>query len=56
MSFAADPKKDPTNHLGETWPKFTGIDGEIIVFGNATGPSASYTAPVSIEDHYSGPC
>ncbi|KAK5659085.1 hypothetical protein OQA88_1174 [Cercophora sp. LCS_1] len=56
VSFAANPSADPRNHVGQVWPKFTGTDGDIIVFGNATVPSASYAAPVAIADKYSGAC
>ena len=56
VSFAANPSADPRNNLGQTWPKFTGPSGQIVVFGNATGPGASYIAPVAVADKYSGPC
>lgn len=56
VSFAADPSVDPRNHLGQAWPKYTATDGQIMVLGNATGPSASYVAPVAVADKYSGSC
>jgi carboxylesterase type B len=56
VSFAANPTADPRDHLGQPWPKYTATNRQIVVFGNATGPSASYVAPVEIADNYSGPC
>lgn len=65
VSFASNPSVDPWNSiLNQTWPQFvSGTDGQIMVFGNATGPGpggpsgpASYVAPVAVADQYSGPC
>ncbi|KAK4150340.1 acetylcholinesterase [Chaetomidium leptoderma] len=56
VSFAANPSAGPRDHNGQTWPKYTESSRQIVVFGNATGPSASYVAPVAIADKYGGPC
>ena len=56
VSFAANSSADPRDHRGLTWPKYTPATGQMINFGNATGPSASYVAPVSVADRYSGAC
>ncbi|KAK4463169.1 hypothetical protein QBC42DRAFT_250710, partial [Cladorrhinum samala] len=56
VSFAANPTADPRNSLGQVWPQYKGPNGLIMDFGNATGPGASYVAPVSVADRYSGPC
>jgi len=56
VSFAAHPSINPRDNHGLIWPKYTANNGQIVVFGNATGPSASYIAPVAIADFYSGPC
>jgi hypothetical protein len=56
VSFAANTSADPRDHLGQAWPKYIAESRQVVVFGNATGPSASYVAPVEIMDKYSGPC
>ncbi|KAM7186424.1 acetylcholinesterase [Rhypophila sp. PSN 637] len=58
VSFASSPSADPQNAaLDQTWPLFTaGQEGQIMVFGNATGLGPSYIASVAIADRYSGPC
>ena len=56
VSFASNPDVNPSNHLGQVWPKYTAPNGDIFVFGNATGPSHSYVANVALADKYSGPC
>ncbi|KAM7191212.1 acetylcholinesterase [Naviculisporaceae sp. PSN 640] len=58
VSFASNPSADPRGKfLGQTWPQFkSGPDGKVMVFGNATGESPSYIAPVSTADKYSGAC
>lgn len=56
-SFASNPNVNPTNHLGQVWPKFTTASGDIVVFGNATGPSQSYSANAEAADKfYAGFC
>lgn len=56
VSFASNPSVDPRNHLKQSWPRYIGPSGQIVVFGNATGTGPSYVAPVAIADAYSGPC
>ena len=56
VSLGANPSADPRDHLGQKWPKYTEASRQVVVFGNATGPSASYVAPAEILDKYSGPC
>ncbi|KAH6649548.1 Alpha/Beta hydrolase protein [Chaetomium tenue] len=56
VSLAANPSADPQDHLGQKWPKYTEASRQVVVFGNATGPSAAYVAPAEILDNYSGPC
>ncbi|KAL2192881.1 Alpha/Beta hydrolase protein [Corynascus similis CBS 632.67] len=55
-SFAAKSSENPRNHLGLVWPEYTTNHSQIVVFGNSTGPSASYVAPVAIADKYGGDC
>ena len=56
VAFAANSSAQPRDHLGHVWPKFTVKDGQIMVFGNATGSSASYVAPKAVSDAYTGVC
>lgn len=56
VTFAANSSASPRDHLGTVWPKYATADGQIMVFGNATGPSASYVASVKVADKYSGSC
>ena len=57
VSFASNSNLDPTNHLGQVWPKFTAPNGDIVVFGNATGPSQSYVAGAEAANKfYAGFC
>ena len=56
VTFAANSSAQPRDHLGHVWPKFTVKDGQIMVFGNATGSSASYVAPKAVSDAYTGTC
>jgi hypothetical protein len=54
VSFAADPSAAPHDNLGHVWPEYTGNSGDVVVFGNATGPSASYVGPAAAANQYSG--
>ena len=59
VSFAANPKAEPRNSLGQVWPKYQGPSGLVMDFGIASapgGPNPAYVAPVSVADFYSGPC
>jgi len=57
VSLAANASADPRNHLGQAWPRYV-EDGsrQIMVFGNATMPSASTVADVSLAEYYAGGC
>jgi hypothetical protein len=46
-SFTTDSLKAPVDHTGLAWPKYTGRNGSIIVFGNET---ASQVKPVAVMD------
>jgi hypothetical protein len=46
-SFTTDSLKTPVDHTGLAWPKYTGRNGSIIVFGNET---ASQVKPVAVMD------
>jgi len=56
VSFASNPLADPVDHVGLTWPKYTAAGREMVVFGNASLPSAASIAPASIADYYTGSC
>ncbi|KAK3314881.1 Alpha/Beta hydrolase protein [Apodospora peruviana] len=56
VSFTSNPSVDPRNYLGQSWPKYTSTARDIVVFGNASLPSASSLSPDSVADYYSGPC
>jgi hypothetical protein len=56
VTFATNSSADPQDHLGTIWPKYITAKGQIVVFGNSTGPSASYVTSAELADTYSGPC
>ncbi|KAK1836828.1 acetylcholinesterase [Podospora conica] len=57
VAFASNSAVDPMNHLGQVWPKFVAADGDVVVFGNATGLSQSYSAHAEVADKfYAGFC
>lgn len=54
VSLAANASADPKDDKGLVWPQYKGPSDRIVVFGNSTGPSASYTAPDALADAVTG--